>query len=206
MGRPLKSEARDTRREILSAALGLFADQGFHGTSMRQIARKVGVRESALYHHFQNKQELFTAMINDLGPATAEQIAHQLDIDVLLRDGPQQYLRALVHRVLEWWATPEQQQFARLLITEGFRGKSPRVVQPEQVVGQVLGMFLELFGELLRRELIRPVDPEILVHEWMGPILIIRLRFFLTTDKPDLKRAKALADKHVAFFCQAVRR
>jgi len=204
MGRPLRTEARDTRREILSAALALIADQGFHGTSMRQIARKVGVRESALYHHFPNKQELFAAMVNELGPAAAASIAHQLDPELLLREGPQAYLRALVHRVLDWWATREQQQFARVMLSEGLRPEAHRVVRTELVIGQVLAMFQELFLEFGRRGLIRPVDPQLLVQEWMGPILMIRLRFFLMSERPDLEQAKALADQHVAFFCQAV--
>ena len=46
--RPVAGEARDTRREILDTALELFAEHGFHATSIRAIARAVGVRESAL--------------------------------------------------------------------------------------------------------------------------------------------------------------
>jgi AcrR family transcriptional regulator len=54
MGRPSKDEARKTREDILSAALDLFAEQGFAGTSVRQIAQAVGVAESALYYHFRS--------------------------------------------------------------------------------------------------------------------------------------------------------
>ena len=38
-GRPKASEARDTRAEILDVALELFADKGFYGVSIREVAR-----------------------------------------------------------------------------------------------------------------------------------------------------------------------
>jgi AcrR family transcriptional regulator len=58
-------EPRDLRRDILAAARGLFLRQGYHGLSMRQIAEAVGVSKAALYYHFQDKEELFLAILND---------------------------------------------------------------------------------------------------------------------------------------------
>ena len=47
------------RRRISMAATRHFAAQGFHGTSMRDIATAAGCSIAALYHHFQDKEELF---------------------------------------------------------------------------------------------------------------------------------------------------
>ncbi|MFW5981469.1 MAG: TetR/AcrR family transcriptional regulator, partial [bacterium] len=41
----------DTDRKILEAALDLFASQGFHGTSIREIAERVGIQKSSIYNH-----------------------------------------------------------------------------------------------------------------------------------------------------------
>ena len=48
-----------TRDEILSAALQLFIDRGYHGTSMRQIARQAGIALGGIYNHFSSKEEIF---------------------------------------------------------------------------------------------------------------------------------------------------
>ena len=48
----------DTKNLILTTALDLFSENGFDGVSVRDIAKQVGVRESALYKHFKNKQEI----------------------------------------------------------------------------------------------------------------------------------------------------
>jgi AcrR family transcriptional regulator len=53
----------DSREAILLAAERLFMDQGFRGISMRQIAEAVGVTKAALYYHFQDKEELFVAIV-----------------------------------------------------------------------------------------------------------------------------------------------
>lgn len=52
----------DTKRLIEEAAMELFSEQGYKGTSVRKIAAKVGIRESALYNHFANKEAIFNAI------------------------------------------------------------------------------------------------------------------------------------------------
>lgn len=55
------------RGEILDAAMGVFADRGYDGGSMRDIARRVGVTEPALYRHFPGKEALFLALMRAAG-------------------------------------------------------------------------------------------------------------------------------------------
>ena len=52
-----------TRARLQREALRLFADRGYFGTSLRDIAAAVGVRESALYNYFPGKEALFSALI-----------------------------------------------------------------------------------------------------------------------------------------------
>jgi AcrR family transcriptional regulator len=59
------SHKRDRREDILQASLKLFAERGFHGTSMRDIARAADITEGLIYHYFTNKRDLFTAIIEE---------------------------------------------------------------------------------------------------------------------------------------------
>src|SRR6185437_9344169 len=52
----------NTRERILDAALDLFIEQGFDGTSLRQIAEKLGVTKAALYYHFESKEDILLAL------------------------------------------------------------------------------------------------------------------------------------------------
>lgn len=54
---------RATRREIIARAAETFSQQGFHGASLRGIARSAGVDHSTLIHHFGNKTKLLRAVL-----------------------------------------------------------------------------------------------------------------------------------------------
>ncbi|MBN2039434.1 MAG: TetR/AcrR family transcriptional regulator [Spirochaetes bacterium] len=53
-----------TRDIIFYAAVELFSQKGYHGTSIRDITRKVGIKESSLYNHFQGKESILQAILD----------------------------------------------------------------------------------------------------------------------------------------------
>ncbi len=63
---PKKGET--TRLQIEDAAIELFMKNGYHGTSMRQIAEQAGLALGGIYNHFKSKDEIFEAIIVDKHP------------------------------------------------------------------------------------------------------------------------------------------
>src|ERR1700722_7748098 len=55
-------EPTDTRPPLLDVALDLFIEQGFDGTSLRQIAEQLGVTKAALYYYFESKDDILLAL------------------------------------------------------------------------------------------------------------------------------------------------
>jgi len=55
----------DRRKAIVETAAQLFAEVGFRGGTTRELAKRVGVTEPVLYEHFQTKQDLYTAIIDE---------------------------------------------------------------------------------------------------------------------------------------------
>src|SRR5215467_12166543 len=61
-------ERRDGRRaQILAAASRVFAEQGFHRTTVHRIAREAGVADGTIYLYFASKQEILLALLAELG-------------------------------------------------------------------------------------------------------------------------------------------
>lgn len=58
-----------TRQKITKAAFVLFTEQGFHGTSMRQISEKAEITLGGIYNHFNGKDEIFEAVLFTYHPA-----------------------------------------------------------------------------------------------------------------------------------------
>ena len=57
-----------TRLTIEDAAIELFMEQGYHATSMRQIAERAGLALGGIYNHFASKDEIFEAIVVDKHP------------------------------------------------------------------------------------------------------------------------------------------
>lgn len=84
--------ARDLKRqEILHAAIELFAEKGFRGTTTRDLAANAGVNEAIIFRHFKNKTELYRAIleekvheIDDAPYKEVEQLAQSADIRTFL--------------------------------------------------------------------------------------------------------------------------
>lgn len=53
------SKGEQTRQQILEVSVRLFNEQGYHGTSMRQIAEQAGIALGGIYNHFASKEAIF---------------------------------------------------------------------------------------------------------------------------------------------------
>lgn len=84
-----KLRTAQTRSRILKAATEVFATAGIAGATTREIARVAGVNEVTLFRHFQSKEQLLGAVVENVTALQAEALAHQdewtgeLHIDLL---------------------------------------------------------------------------------------------------------------------------
>jgi AcrR family transcriptional regulator len=65
---PTLTKGERSRQQIEDAAYALFLEQGFHATSMRQIAQKSGLAVGGIYNHFASKEEIFKAILLERHP------------------------------------------------------------------------------------------------------------------------------------------
>lgn len=98
-----RSGARDSeasRRLILDAAEELFAERGFSGSSMRDIARSSGKSQSLIHHHFGSKKDLWRAVMQRFGVLFAETLLP------MLRSGEvdSRFIRSWTKRYLRFWS------------------------------------------------------------------------------------------------------
>lgn len=84
--------ASTTRSRILDTAAELFWRQGYHATTMRQIAAGVGIKAASLYNHFESKQELLFRIAYD----TMSEMYEAVMASMASADKPEERLRAFV--------------------------------------------------------------------------------------------------------------
>jgi AcrR family transcriptional regulator len=112
-----------TRKQILDASLLLFSKRGFARTTVRDIARKAGITDAAIYYHFQSKRDLLEALVEERGFVAGLQQLERVSADFPL------------HETLLWMARgainlmDENRDFLRLIIMEGLGGDASAIEQ-----------------------------------------------------------------------------
>src|SRR5580692_8887457 len=86
-----RTPRQDNRRvQLMDAAARLFRERGFHATSMRDIAKAVGMLSGSIYYHFQSKEEMLVAVYDE----GMQRIAEEVDRAVSAEQEPWQRLEA----------------------------------------------------------------------------------------------------------------
>lgn len=197
MARPVQVDGRQTRQAILDAALALFAEKGYFGTSLREIAAAVGVRESALYNYFASKDALFIALLDMTRQSAEEQLASLAAEPIAdLRS----FLEDLTARILEWFVEPQQQQVFRVFMADGMRlAREGRLNLIERLMN-CPRHFHVLMAQLIRDGGLAWANPEQLAVEFMGPLLLWRHLHALTPDDPLIVNRRRFVRSHVNQF------
>jgi AcrR family transcriptional regulator len=86
--RPIRQDNRRVR--LLDAAARLFSERGFHGTSMRDIAKAVGMLSGSIYYHFDSKDEMLLAVYEE----GMRRVTETVDAAVLTANQPWDRLEA----------------------------------------------------------------------------------------------------------------
>jgi AcrR family transcriptional regulator len=103
------------RRQLLDVAVDVFAERGFHGTSMDEVAEAAGVTKPVLYQHFDSKRELFLELLDDVG----NYLVSAVTAAVGGASGPRQQVEAGFEAYFEF--VTQQTNAFRLLFGSGSR-------------------------------------------------------------------------------------
>lgn len=93
-----------TRDRVLNAAVELFANQGYDGTSVAQVIERAGLTKGGFYHHFASKDALLYEVYGDLITGQLE----RMDAIIARRLPPAETLGALIHDLVESTAASAQ--------------------------------------------------------------------------------------------------
>ena len=130
-----------TRQQILDASLRLFSERGFARTTVRDIARQAGITDAAIYYHFDSKQELLEALVEERGFLSSLQNLARLQADAPLKETLHWTARGAINIM------DQNRDFLRLIIMEGLGGDEAALEQ----YGRLLGLWEDALTSVLRR-------------------------------------------------------
>jgi AcrR family transcriptional regulator len=168
-----QAEASDRVLQILSEAGRLFANKGYEGTSMRDIAVACGISKSLLYHHFSNKDEIYARV------ADGSTLELYLFVRDRIPDGPpSQKIRAFMVATAEYfrryrwawiasttafWNDPDRlRQKERLTRRDRFENFLRSLIQEAIDAGEIRNVDVPMTGRLILSSLNW-------MHRWYNP-------------------------------------
>ncbi len=122
----------DKRRDqLLQVALTAFGTNGYHGTSMNNIAEAAGITKPVVYQHFDSKHELFLTLLVDIGDRLRAEIVTALETSEASGGGPRGLVEAGFSAFFEFFGA-EPHAFA-VLFGDGVREDADFLHELEKV-------------------------------------------------------------------------
>ncbi len=157
------------KEDILAAALKVFGEKGYLGSSNKDIARAAGMRSAALiYHYFENREDLLRQVIECYHPAAKL----LLDREAFLALETEQALTLFASELLSISAHEETVLALKVIMSEAMRD-AETAQRIYQILPQpIFGLLGDLFALSQARGLIRPEPAGQLVCKFIGPLLM----------------------------------
>lgn len=198
-----KENYMSTKERILSEALSLFSVHGYSSVSVRDITKVIGIRESAIYKHYKNKQAIFDTIIH----ISAERI-NQFQQELINTAGQEvsddtnfsiDLIQKIYCRLFSFYLTDEiLSKFRKMMIIEQYKSVELNTMFTEMFIEKTLRYQTEVFRQLIQEGRIGGTDPEIMALHFYSPVFLLLFRYDTSTEK--LEEALKLIQKHIQEF------
>ena len=194
----MKSEER--RAAIVEAAIHLFAEKGFRGTTTRGLAAALGVSGPVLYQHFKTKRDLYRAIIETKSQQGDRQTA---GLAVLQEAGDDRaFFRYLGNRILERYE--DDPDFMRLLLFSALEGHELADLFFERQMQDYFRIVVSYIQCRIDAGQFRPVDPQIAARGFNGMLSYHGLMRLLFGKRITQSRREEVVEEMVEIFLLGV--
>ena len=179
-GRPPKTEGPGTKERILDAAIDLFSQNGFHGSSVRELARSVGIKESSIYNHFKGKDGILTAILERYTTEMEKTVLTAEEIDERLASiTPEEFWKRGMARFMSQTTDPRIEKIGLIVILEMFRDERARDIAIQELFTRQQESVELIFARMKAHGLVGPIDPRDLALAYAYPMLGLRIEYNL---------------------------
>lgn len=161
--------AKDTKERILAKALELFSQKGYEGTNINELMESVGLVKSAMYRHFESKEEIWNALLDRLIAYYEERFGSPEHLPPVPESTEE--LLVMTMRMVNFTVHDETVVMTRKLLTiEQFRDERARKLATKHFLTGLTEMFTHVFAGMMEKGLLRRDDPELLAFSYTAPV------------------------------------
>lgn len=161
--------AKDTKERILTKALELFSQKGYEGTNINELMESVGLVKSAMYRHFESKEEIWNTLLDRLIIYYEERFGSPEHLPPV-PESPEELL-AMTMRMVYFTVHDETVVMTRKLLTiEQFRDERAKQLATKHFLTGLTEMFTQVFSGMMDKGLLCRDDPALLAFSYTAPI------------------------------------
>ena len=186
-----------TKEKILETALTLFAENGYNGTSMEQIAQDVGIKAPSLYKHFKGKEDILNTLIDTAENRYEENFGSDKNIGKI-PNSIDEFIHETVEKIRFTMSDPMIRKMRIFLVQEQFRNERLAEITTRHQVDGLLQMYQKILEALMDAGIIVKDDPEMLATEITAPVAL----WISKVDRQPKceKEALKFIEKHLQHF------
>ena len=161
--------AKDTKERILALALDKFSQNGYDGTNIRELTSSLGLVKSALYRHFDSKEAIWNALLDEM---IAYYAAHFGSAEHLppVPNSPEE-LTQMTMRMVNITIRDEKIVMTRKVLSiEQYRDERAKALASKHFLTGLTDIFTPIFAAMMDRGLLRRDDPMMLAFAYTAPI------------------------------------
>ena len=197
-----------TKERIADEALTLFAAKGFRGTTVKDIADAVGIKDASLYKHFKSKKEILNNIVEEayvhmgnmsdsLGIPSGDGSLE--DAAEFFRGINRETIIALGKEVFKFYLTDDyMSRFWKLANLEQYNNRDFYELYRRLFTEEGIEYQKNLFAEMIRMGAFREGDPEVMAYNFYSPIFLLLHRY--AGSEGELDEALEIIEKMVGDF------
>lgn len=197
----MTTEKMTTKEKIIVNSLRLFADKGFDGVSVRDISSSVGIKESSLYNHFKNKQDIFDRVVDFCFEQSREYFKaqnlpfdNQDDFSMYINIDTETLTDLVVYTFKYFFDDEYNTLFRQLLLKCQNSNEKAREIYKNLYMKYPIDFQSRIFGMLVENGEFRKEDPNQIAVEFYG------VMFMLIHTCDSMEQAEPMVRHHVAQF------
>ena len=187
-----------TKDRILDEALTLFAENGYDGTGVEQIAEKVGIKAPSLYKHYKGKEDILNALIDNAEARYEESFGSEQHIGEI-PESREDFVRATMGRIAFTMRDPMIRKIRKFLVQEQFRSDRLAAITTRHQLEGVQKMYTRIIEGMMEKGLFVKDDPALLATELVSPVVL----WISQADRQPQFEQEIIdrIERHIRHFC-----
>ena len=158
-----------TKSRILDEALVMFAENGYKGTNLRDLAARLGLSKSALYKHYESKEAIWNALLDEMIAYYGARFGSAENLPPV--PDSLEGLVEMTMKLVNFTVHDEKIVMTRkVLAIEQFRDERAYMLASKHFLTGLTEMFTPVFAGMMDKGLIRRDDPGMLAFAYTAPI------------------------------------